>query len=260
MSEDLDKRVLRRFLEAGDVVPIGRPPKAPQHTIEIGGKKYALSPDGGPLGNPDDEGPEWSGGARLVRGPSHGEFKYLWVYDTDKQIVAMWRAHDGNEKVFDRAQHQMARIVRLDKKRQINRVSTAEFHKIEAAMRKRAADNERGLREWVEREKTRFQRDVDARTQEFFDRQVAPRLDRAIADIDSGLTPLGFKPHNVDLPVRRQMIAFVMGRIFKQDFTPEKVERYLKEHGLDPDAPERDNQAAYWAIGDVQEKAFEKYL
>lgn len=258
MSDDLDKRVLRRFL-AGPVVPFGKPTKAPQHTIEIGGKKYALSDDGGPLGSPDDDGPEWSGGARLIRGPSHGKFKYLWVYDTDRQLVAMWRATDGNDKVFDSARSMMSKIIKLDKKGQINRVPTAEFHKIEAAMRKAADENFKSLQEWVEREKTSFQREVDQRAQEFFDRHVDPLIARAVQDIDNGATPMGFKPHSMDLPVRRQAVAFVMGRIMQREFTAEKVEHYLKQHGLDVEAPGHDIQAAEWAIGDVQGRAFEKY-
>lgn len=252
---DLRDRVVKRWVEA-DVRPFQRP--APGPSIEIAGKRYALSDDGGPLGSPEDEPSGF--GARLIRGPSWGAKKYLWVYDTDRQVVAMWRATDGNEKVYDSARSEMVRVIRLDKKGQIHRVSHDEFRKIETAMRKREAENLKSLQEIVERDKTTFQREVDKLTQEFFERHVEPLIKRAVSDIDSGATPIGFKPHSIDLPARRQMVAFVMGRIMGREFTPEKIERYLKQQGLDPEAPGRDNQAAYWAVGDVQEKAFEKYL
>jgi hypothetical protein len=270
MARDVDnssERLVRRWLAAGNVLPFRAPEPSHGPHVEIAGKKYALSDDSGPLGGwaedlgGDEEGGPGTGHAKLIRVPQQGsKFKYLWVYDTDRQILAMWRVTDGNEKVYGPARSEMHRIVRLDRKKQLNRVEHDEFHKIEEAMRKAADENLRSLREWVERDKTTFQREVDERTQEFFDRHVVPLIDRAVSDIDKGASPLGFRPHSVDLPVRRQMISFVMSRIMQREFTPAKVEQYLKQHGLDPDAPGHDNQAAEWAVNDVQEKAFDKYL
>lgn len=260
--KDLRDRVLRRWLEAGEVVPFGKPSKAPR--VEIAGSSYALSDDGGPLSwgeeLGDEEGGPGTGHARLIRGPSHGsKWKYLWVYDTDRQTIAMWRVTDGNEKVYDSARSEMHRIVRLDRRGQLNRIDHATFLKIDVVMKKIEAENFEALQKSIEDNKSEYQAAVDELAQEFFQKFIVPKIEKVIHDIDAGASPFGFKPHSADLPQRRQMVVFVISRITAKEFTIGAVEAYLRTKGIDPEAPGHDNQAAQWAIGDIVDAAYEKY-
>lgn len=111
--DDLRDRILQRFKQAGPVVPFPHHPKVP--TLLLHGRKYSLS-DYWPMSSDLEEmaNPE-GGGAKLITGPGN-RFRYLWLYDTERQILAMWRASDGNEKRHDRIRENAHDIYTLEKK------------------------------------------------------------------------------------------------------------------------------------------------
>lgn len=254
------KLVLARFIAAGDVVPFrGKAVKNP-HTIKIHGEKYFLSDDGGPLGTSEEQA-EWAGEARVILGPGTGKFKYLWAYDTDRQMVAMWRAHDGNEKVWGSASSMQQKLVKLDKKGQLNRVDHAAFAAIEREMEKAARENLEALKRYIAENESDFQKRVNELTQEYFDRHVRPDIERAVAAVQSGVIPLGFKPFGgPEADRERQMTTKAMSDIMSRKFTEAIVDRFIRAEGLDPEGPGGDIQAAQWAVNDVVSAAYDEYL
>jgi hypothetical protein len=260
---NLIRRVFERFLQAGAVMPFK--PKAGVPTIPIAGRKYVLSTDGGPLGDREYDPPpgieRGEGGARVITGPQGTKWKYLWAYDIDKQFLAMWRVSDGNEKMGGSARNEQGRIVRLEKKGQLNRVTHEEFRQVEAEMRQREADTIRELQKVVEESKDDAIQAVDKYTREFFSKNVESKLQRALADIDRGVVPIGFKPFGPgeDDPAwkRRQMFSHVLRKVFEREMPLAKVEGYLTSKGVNV---EEAGQWVEWAIGDVRDAAIEKYL
>ena len=214
------------------------------HTLTIGGVKYVLStlwP--GVMGDLTEDAPEG-----VVRPDDMDPWKYLWVYDTDKQLLVMWRASDGNNKVWGSAKSQTHLIATLEKKGQLNRVDNNQFRHIEAEMSKRERENEASLEEWVEELKDDFQRQVDVAVQSYFDREVRPVMDKAIANVDAGAIPIGFKPSGGAQPLDRQMKAYVTGKIYEKLFNLDVIDAHMRElgHGL-----VQNPQATQWAQGDV---------
>lgn len=254
-------RVVRRFLSAGDLVnfPGAEAKVRNLHFIKIKGVKYFLSDDGGPLGTPDDHA-EWAGNARIIMGPGSGKFKYLWVLDTDRKMVVMWRAHDGNEKVWERASNMASKIVKLDRRSQINRVSHEEFLVISRAMQHAAHENESALKQYIKDNESDMQKLVNQLTQQYFDEQVAPDIERAIEAVESGAVPFGYKPFGEPENQQRHMMTSAMGAIMSKKFTVQAVEKYLSTKGVDLESPGVDIQAAEWAVNDVTYAAYDKYL
>lgn len=257
--DSLLDRVMRRF-EAGPVVPFKPRPGVP--TLTVGGRKYVLSTDGGPLGDREDDEdmPEvGEGGARIIRTPQGTKWRYLWAYDTDHQVVAMWRATDGNEKVYGSARSEMAKILQLDKKGQLNRVTTAEFRKIEAHMRDLEQDTLESLRKIVEDAKGERERAIDKHVGALFEK-LRPNLERELDAVRKGAIPLGFKPFSPE-NVERQAMTFVIGQFFRRNLDTEKVMRLIT-----PKIPSLDTEQAgqyqdvQWAIQDVQDAAYDRYL
>jgi hypothetical protein len=260
MASSIVERVLRRFLSAGDVIPFGGKKPVNTHFVKIHNEKYVLSNDGGPLGDPDEQDSGYAGemGARLIVGPGAGKFKYLWVYDTDRQIVAMWRAHDGNEKVHQRASSMQAKLIKLDKKNQINRVSHETYVVIARAMQQAARDNEASLKQWIAEMETDFQKTVNELTKRYFDEHVRQDIERAVAAVQSGVVPLGYKAFGAPQDRERHMTTKVISDVLSRRFTEPLVERFVSEQGVDLESG--DNQAVQWAVGDVTQAVFEEYL
>jgi hypothetical protein len=234
---------------AGVVVPFA--PRVPKntHTILIAGVKYVLSTHWpGVFGDISEESEE-SEGAQVIRQEDMDPWKYLWVYDTDKQILAMWRASDGNEKEWSSARSATRTILFLEKKGQLNRVDNAQFRRIEAEMSQRARENEAALEKWVDELKDDFQRQVDNLVREYFDKEVRPVMDRAVANVDAGAIPLGFKATEGGFPVDRQMKSFVTSNIYNNLFNLDKIDAYVRSRGVDLESG--DPQATQWAQGDV---------
>jgi hypothetical protein len=256
----ISRKVVARYLSAGDVVPFGGGRVKNPHFIKIHGDKYYLSNDGGPLGTPEDHA-ELAGNPRVIMGPGSDKFKYLWVLDTDRKTVVMWRAHDGNEKVWERASSMAHKIVQLDKKGQLNRVTHEEFLVIERAMLSSAHDNEAALKQYIADNESDVQKQVNELTQQYFDTHVLPEIETGLEAVRNGATPFGWKPFGgPEADPERQKMTSVMSSIMGKLFTVPKVELFLKKHGIDLDAPGADIQAAEWAVNDVLYAAYDRYL
>jgi hypothetical protein len=258
--DPLAPRVAARF--AADVVQL-RPKAVPGPKLDIGGRHYALSTDSGPLmGDLAEElAGQQEGGARLIHTPGANKWRYLWAYDTDNDVVAMWRASDGDEKLWETAKQGASHIHRLDKKLQLNRVTGAEFKRIEAFMHAKAEETIEELKKIVEENKDDAEKVLDQLVREFFDKHVAHHIERAVADVLRGATPIGFKPYDPKgeaVAVQRQAASFVIGRILTKEMSPAHVEAYLRQRKFDLGSIH--NQALDWAIGDVRDAAFERFL
>ena len=252
-------RVAFRFLQAGPVVDLPRRSRVP--VVIIGGKKYNLSTYGWFLGDREDDDKEDKSplGGKLIRPPSGAnKWRYLWAYDLDKSVVAMWRYSDGDEKAWFTANSNVATVAMLDKRGQLNRVTNSEFRKIELEMKRRYHETMEALEKSVAESKDELTKQVDKLVEEFFEDHVAPKLERAISSVERGVTPLGFE-FNERIPASRehQMLSFVFYQTMKREMTFGIVERYLRSKGIDV---EEAGQWVDWAIQDVNEKAYRVYV
>jgi hypothetical protein len=259
-TSSLAARVVARY--AGVVVPLR--PKPGVHLETIAGRKYVLSTDGGPLGD-HAEAPEWAGDARIVDlGRPENKWRFLWVYDLDRKQVAMWRVTDGNNKEWGADSHYTTKIVQLDRKGQLNRVSRTEFDAIEREMIRREDAHIRNIEESIEESKSEYQRQIDKYALEYFERIVAPKIQRAVNGVMAGAIPLGFEPEGPGVDDERartrQMCAYVVGQILKHELSEDKVASYIRHHGVDPYDPNEDSQAVYWALGDLRDEAYKRFL
>lgn len=255
------RRIVERFLKA-DVVPFGGKPKNP-HMIKIHGVNYFLSNDGGPLGSDDDDEdqdrPGNLGGARIISGKRG--FKYLWVMNTERKWVTMWRVTDGNNKLEESASSLQSKIVRLDRKNQFNRVDHKTYLIIKAVMNRIADDEMAAMKRTIENNKSDMEREIGRMVRDYFNDMVRHQIETAISRLGENVTPLGFKPHDSNPANRmRQMIVYVIGQILRRDFTEDKVNTYLRTEGVDLDSPEVGIQDVEWAINEVTEETYEQYL
>lgn len=253
---DLTKR-------AGRIIefPGGREPPKARKTITIQGEKYALSDDPGDFMRVDED--EGDGdGARLVRGPSPTDpYRFLWVYDTDRRNIHMWRVTDGNEKASGFDSEFRAKIVALDRVGELNRVQTDQLRAIAREMNRRADEQFKSLQQFVDSQKDAYQHLVDEAAREVFEREIAPRIERRLDEIEQGVIPLGFKVNDRILEhvdEQRQVRHFVIGQEMER-YTTDLIEAEVRRRGADPDAPGHDIQAAYWALHDVQAQAWERF-
>ena len=257
----LPHKIAIRF--AGEVVEL-RPKAAPGPKLTIGGKHYALSTDSGPLMGDLAEiltPEESSGGARVIHGPGGNKWRYLWAYDVENDQVAMWRASDGDEKLYDTGKHAGAYLVRLTKKGQLNRVTPQEFKAIDVFMKKRAHETLEELKQIVETNKNDQERQVDVLAKAFFEKHVVPLIEHQISDVKKGAIPFGFKPYDPKAEhssIERQAISFIVGRTVKKEMTDAKLEAYLRQHKFDPESVHP--QMLEWAVGDVLDAAYERFL
>ena len=260
-SVAMAERVAHKYAGALLQFPGSTGQKFRNPTITISSVKYTLSTHGGPLGDlAEPEDPSWAGSAKVIRMQSDNPWKFLWVYDTDRQMVAMWRVTDGNNKVWGPAQSEAMSVVKLDRKGQINRVTHDIFVKIESAMHKLERVYMAELERYIAESKTDFQHQVDALVQEYYETVVEPRIIKEVGDVNKGAIPFGFKPNpDSSFPQDRQRINFVMSRIYDTLFTSQKIHVFLKAHGVDMDNPQGDIQAAYWAQNEIWENAMDKY-
>lgn len=257
--DTLAQRIAARF--AAEVVQL-RPQAVAGPKLTIGGKHYVLSTDSGPLmGDLTEVLAPQEGGPRVIHGPGGNKWRYLWAYDTENDTVAMWRASDGDEKLYDTGKHAGVYLARLTKKGQLNRVTPQEFKAIDAAMRKRQHETIEELKTVVESNKDDNERQLDKLVQAFFEKHVVPLIERAVSDVQKGAIPFGFKPHDPKgehVSIERQATSYVVGKVVQKAMTEPKVEAYLRQHGFDPDSVH--NQSLEWAIGDVRDMAYERFL
>ena len=262
----LNDRVTRRFLShhtAGVVVPFKPKPGVPVEVIH--GRKYALSTDGGPLGDEDEPGSGLFGDhPNLIQTPRQGsKWRFLWLYDVDKHFVSMWRVSDGNEKAAGSDRHFGLKINQLEKKGQLNRVTHQEYQAVEQEMRKREDVLMSQLEESIEEYKSDFQRKVDFFAQQYFEKNVRPQLERAVQGVKDGAIPLGFVaagPGLTDPKVKlQQALGYTVGQMLSRLLSEEKVAQYCKQQGVDLDDPDADQQAVYWAVGDLSDHAYKLF-
>jgi len=252
-------RVAASIHLAGSVTPLR--PKIP--SLLIAGRRYVLSTDGGDLGDLAEEPPDSDEGfgARIIRGPVTNKWKYLWAYNTDRQRITMWRATDGNEKLEDSSRSQAARIARLDRKGQLNRVTNEEYRKVEAYMRKLENDTLEALQRYLEENKGDVQKKVDETLKGLLD-TLRPKLDAQLDALEKGVVPLGWHPpvgvH--EQYVVRSKYTYVISRFLEREFSLQKCEDYLRSKGIDVDAPGVDIQAAQWARDDLIQAIYDQYL
>jgi hypothetical protein len=247
---------------AAEVLPF--PQKLPTGPhIKIRGKKYYLSDHMGfVLNDPDGPGPldEQEGGARF-HDMGGNKWRYLWVLDVDKDLVAMWRVSDGDEKAGGRARSYTSDIRHLDKKRQLNRVSTAEFKMIERDMQRRYREALADLKRYISETETDYQKVVNDATREYTKKFVIPKVVQALQAVDRGVIPMRFKfsPNLEQHGITRehQMKTRAIDGVMMSLLTPQAVDRYLKAKGLYDE--NEDNQASYWAINDVREELVDRY-
>lgn len=258
MADDLGKEVAQRW--AAKIIPFEGKPKGP--TLAIGGAKFVLSThSGGLMGDLEGLGtqePEGEG-AKLILGPMSNKWKYLWALNVDRKTLCMWRASDGNEKHYGSSNDDGVLIAKLDQKKQLNRVSDEQFRRIEAYMEEQARDNLASLRKFVEENESNYQKQVNTLAQEFFHKRIEPTLVRKIEEARKGVLPFGFK-FNPSIPrdKEHQAIVYLIGDLTGKELTPEKVDDYLRSKGLDVD--NNDGQASYWAVNDIRDALYDKYV
>ena len=258
---DMEKRA-GRLLEFPS-----RQPRAPKHSITLGGTKYALSSDGGPLGDmldePWEEGHDGEG-PKVIQAPVSSRpvpYRFLWAYDTERGDVGMWRVTDGNEKVYGGADNFRGKLVKLDGIGELNRVTTAEMRTIEREMRKKEDEHTRMLQDWVKDHEDDYQRFVNQVAQEVFDRDIAPAIERRLSELKKGVIPFGFKVIESILEHEDEQ-AQMRGHVISGEtarFTPDLVEAEIRRRNVDPEAEGHDNQAAHWAIGDIVTEAWRRF-
>ena len=262
---DMTQRVATRWAGSLLQFPTRAAPVRPKHTVVLGGKKYALSADGGPLGDQLEAlsgGDE--GGARVVDVPAFMRpepYRFLWAYDTEDGSVSMWRVTDGNSKVWGTADGFAMKILELDRKGELNRVTSAEMAKLDRAMRKKENEQLQSMKKWLAENATEYQTFVDKVAWDVFNRDVKPGLDKRLQEAKRGVVPIGFKVDESQLEYRprgNQLRSHILTEETAK-FTMDKIEDEVRKRGVDPEAPGHDIQAAYWAMNDVVQEVWEKY-
>lgn len=233
-----------------EVVPFSGKP-----TITIKGSKYVLS----------DYWPamDVTAAAKLVEVEKGPRYRYLWVYDTDRKNLVMWRVSDGDEKVNDHGANNPTIYV-LDKRKQLNRVSHEKYLEVSKFMGNR---NEEFVEALIARAKA-LSSDFEKQSYQlllgWLDNNVRPNLERRISDLEKDIFPLGFKVndrllghHNKQDQARNWLVSKAL-----EGFTVEKAYTIVsKIVGFDAgDPPEGiDNQAVQWAWSDVVQEFQEEY-
>ncbi len=228
-------------------------------TVTIGGRAYVLSSDGGPLGDrEDDDALADTPGLIIQRGGD--KHRYLWVFDLEGDRVAMWRASDGNEKASGSAAHYASTIRKLDQRGQLNRVTEDEFDAVERHMRDLEQQRFEELERLVEENKDEVQRAIDKAAVKFFDEKVRSKVEHAVAAVDDGVIPIGYKPipGRSEVEEHRSKVNWAMEAILRREFTLDKFEAYCRHHGIDLDKV--DIQATDWAMKDVYLKVAQEFL
>lgn len=261
MSKNAE-RLAELYLTAGKVVPFPGS-RASGPTVKIRGNQYVLSSDSGPLaGDLEDPIETQEGQAQLVRGPSRGKYKFLWVYNVDRQEISMWRASDGNEKVHSPARVMTQDILRLDKKRQLNRVGTKEYNEIRKYMDDLASDQLKRLNRTIRMTEGEFQKAVNKGVLEFFNKQFRAKVESAIKEVESGVVPFDFKVRDslLDYVSKEDQLKEHAIRSALKDFGVATAESYLRAKGLPVDSPKVDIQATEWAVQELIPHIYDEYL
>jgi len=251
-------RIARRFKQGVGVVQLK--PKGPRvPSVLIHGRKYALSnywPMLSDMSEPEE------GGARVIDVGGAGRYSWLWVYDTDRKVLAMWRYSDGDDKFFDRASSHAHLIVTLEKKGHLNRVTHEEFKLVEREMGHRYDSALKALKEIAETNATDWDRQVKDILTKHFEDEIYPNIDRQLENLKKGVMPFGFR-YNEHIPKSReeQMQTFVVTQVLSKFTQAMAYDLVSKETGFNAYEPPDggDNQAVQWTWNDLVEATYEKY-
>lgn len=236
LVEDPDYYVKLRQVEAATPI-FGGP------TVEVEGRRYKVSNIWSELGEPDPE-----------------RHRYLWAVDRETGAVAMWRISDGEEKVSGPAR-EVRDVAEVRAAGQLNVMSSEAFAQLSAAMARRNDLAVEALAEYARTLGGDYQARVNAAARAFYEERVAPEVERAVAASAAGVEPVGFiysealagRGRSREDQARVQLV----GAVLQAKLTPAAVEAYLSETGiLDPDG---DNQAAYWAVGDIRDEVLRRH-
>ncbi len=251
----LDYVIGQKFRIAGDVVPFK--PSGPTKTI--GGRKYALSDYWAMFDGADQS----LGGAKLIK-PDGQERRhsFLWVYNVDNKDLCMWRVSDGSFKVDMRASQAAAEIAILDKRKQLNRVTSREFRVIEQAMRDQEHETLAHLKAYLEENADEWDKLTKSMAEELFNRQYLPKILAKFDEIERGVMPFSFKPDLDRIEQRSIQDQAKMHVAIKilEDWNTKTFEDYLETKGYDTRNPPGGIQAAQWAAQDVLDEFYDKYF
>ncbi len=256
------KRLAERFRQAGPVVPLGAPkPHGPTEVIH--GRRYVLSDWWSALGVGDLASPEGEGGGAKLIDTGGNRFRYLWIYDTDRKILAMWRHSDGDEKYHSHETSSMHEIFTLEKRKQLNRVTHAEFQQVEHEMSSRADDHLKALKQWSQEHQSDLEKQAITILDEWFEKNIRPSFERKLSELDKGVIPFGFKVNPDILQHRsekRQVRQWLLTKAlegFDQAAAYKIVSKAVGYDAYDP--PDGgDSQAVQWAWGDFIERVYQQ--
>lgn len=230
--------------------------------IKIGGRRYFVT-DYTPLlarGLSHDPSVKDQGGARVV--DLGRKVMFLWVHNTDDDTVTTWRVSDGDEKSHDSASGMRRHLMALEKMGALNRVNRSEQRQVEREMSKRQDRALKDLSQWIEKTKKDIEKQLDGLLYDRVKKLVEPEFKKALRDIESGATPLGFRPYSDTKPGEkawvRQAASFVLGKIWKKHMDYKVVEPWAKNNGID--FKKMDPQDSHFAIDDLYYSVAERLL
>ncbi len=248
--------VVQRFL-GSNVIPFrARTSVEGVPTVRIGNKTYVLSTDGGPLGDREDDEDLERAPAPLPS-PSANKWRYLWALDTDKQVVAMWRARDGSEKVWSPAVDEQVTLAKLLSAGQLNRVRTAEFLRIHTYMTQVDLETTQALRKIAEESKDPIERAIARELHAFYEREK-PVLARQVAAVLAGVIPIGFHPHSAER-LTQQALSHVIGQFFARTLSASAALKVVVDKVAGFDVTEH-TQDVVWGLDDLRDRAYEEFL
>ena len=152
-------------------------------------------------------------------------------------------------------------IMLLDRKGELNRVSTSEARSITRAMRKKEDNALSELKEWSKELETDYQQFVNQVAADVFNAEIAPEIRRRLAEVNQGVVPFGFKVVegllNIGKSAEEQMQGHVVSQVL-DGFTTKMIDAEVRRRGVDPDG--EDIQASYWALNDIRDDAWERFV
>jgi len=198
----------------------------------------------------------------LIIGPVKDAFKWIWVLDIDRKILAMWSINEGSNKVWEHvASDNDVRVKKLDKLNQLNRVDHSTFVIISRDMTKRETLMLKRLQQTNLENESEAQSEINKLVREYFDDEVRSHVEDAIRAIEQGARPMNYRPFGNPADEKRHMTTSAISGVLRAMFTEQMVESALIKDGhsqLLEDA--HDNQAVHWAVNDLSQEVYEQYL
>lgn len=211
-----------------------------RHIERIGGRAYVLS--------------NWA--AHLHSRPSGSDFKYLWIFNSSRGEISMYRVTDGDFKVSARGSEALKYLKVLKNTGQINQVTSQEESAVEREMARRAQESMDSLESHIDSMKTVSDREIDAALAAYLhENLVRPYLER-LSQVERGALPFGWR-FQPDSPFdRERQIKSYLWNLVGSKVTVDSAERYIESLGMTPD----DNQTVEFAFNDLMYKLSAQYL